>query len=367
MKLVCDARALRGALDLCTQVVPAKTTLEVLKHTLLEACADGTFRLTATDLTVQVRSTIPATVDAPGSVLVPTRYCADWLDEVDDIGCPAEIDLGEQLSWRVGPYRMRTKLFVETEFPAMAAPDPGYRQVTLDAAALISVTPALLAVARGRDDRVHIMGEGSGAGLYTIGPNQAALAVLRNNFFRHAGDWCFPSRALSLLPKTADGNACIAADEHAIVLSIGDTEIIGRLDTVIKPVSAIMDLLEDRLGDQDFEIGRRDLTRLVGAGALLQSPARLSYQPESKLLQIHADGGDGGHEARAEIEVAHGPSRPQHLVIDCEPLARLIASLPGDLISMSIGNEVFGGPGVRVWPTRELPDGARVLHGMRGR
>ena len=64
------------ALDRVQEAVEKKSTIPILSHVLVEACAKG-FRLAATDLEVGIRTCCPAQVKAPGSAAVPARRFLD--------------------------------------------------------------------------------------------------------------------------------------------------------------------------------------------------------------------------------------------------------------------------------------------------
>jgi hypothetical protein len=125
-------------------------------------------------------------------VLIPVRYMAEWLDEVDDVGAPVELDLANQrLHWRCGPYCAR-RLQRDDELPLMAIAESAASLPRVSAAAVNSVVPALMAGAHGRDDRVHINAEHTFVSLYTFGRDQAVLTPLPSDEHGVDGDWCSP-------------------------------------------------------------------------------------------------------------------------------------------------------------------------------
>jgi DNA polymerase III subunit beta len=70
MKLTCEARMLAKALGAVARAVPARTTLPVLGHVLLEASGER-LTLATTELEIGVRTSIAAAVEAPGATTVP--------------------------------------------------------------------------------------------------------------------------------------------------------------------------------------------------------------------------------------------------------------------------------------------------------
>ncbi|HXM54684.1 MAG TPA: DNA polymerase III subunit beta [Candidatus Dormibacteraeota bacterium] len=76
MKFDCDVKTFAKALDAAVRVVPQRATLPALSHVLLDASKDR-LALTAGDLTVGLRISIPATVKETGTTTVPARLLAD--------------------------------------------------------------------------------------------------------------------------------------------------------------------------------------------------------------------------------------------------------------------------------------------------
>jgi hypothetical protein len=145
--------------------------------------------------------------------------------------------------------------------------------------------------------------------------------------------------------------------------SASTVQVAALLDHSMQPAHDIMHLVEERLPDDDFCVSRRELSRLFGAGELLRTPSRLSYQHHQLALRGTRDGQD---ETLAAVDVVAPPARAGAVVADCQSLQRVLREIPGDPVGISIGGDVLGGPGVRLWPYHDLPNGARLLYGLRG-
>jgi hypothetical protein len=388
MKLTCDVRALHGALSACAEITPTKTTLPALQHALLFAGVDGLLRVFATDLVLRVERILPATIEEPGDVQVPARYCAKWLGEVADLGCPIELELSDgRLHWRTGPFLLRTNFLGDmTDYPEVASPIRGAPQLAVDPGALASVAPSLLEVARGREGRVHVTIRAGRVTLYAMNDLHAAVAVLRNHGEPWLSDrlpppwdnsWPITGRALAALAVSKDDADCtqLARDEsaHVVVLSRPGVEVVANLDAYEKPVPAVADIANDLLADSPdttcaLEMDRDDLHGVFEAAALLATPAEMCYEPTRCMLEVRAQRNDEriSGDARSEAPVLRGPPDKFSVTLDCGRLPRLIASLPGPTLLLELSN-IVGGPAVRLRPVQELPDGARVGHVVRTR
>jgi DNA polymerase III subunit beta len=83
MKFDCDVKMLDRALGALVRAVPTRTTLTVLGHLLLSAEKDS-LTLTATDLEIGIRTSIPADVVKPGATTVPAKLLAGVVGELNE-------------------------------------------------------------------------------------------------------------------------------------------------------------------------------------------------------------------------------------------------------------------------------------------
>jgi hypothetical protein len=157
----------------------------------------------------------------------------------------------------------------------------------------------------------------------------------------------------------------ISVDRRLMRLAAPNVEVMALLDCGVPPVSEIMRLVHERSAEDDFRVGRRELSRLFGAGELLNTRARLSYQSNSGQLAIRGTRNDQD-ETLAAVDVVDPPGHDGAVAVDCQPLQRMLRAIPGDPVGISISGDVLGGPGVRLWPWQELPGGAVLLYGLRG-
>jgi len=378
VKLTCDARALLGALDECAKLTPVKTTLPVLHQALLVAGTDGTLSVTTTDLLVRVTWTIPASVDVPGSVLAPARRCAEWLDEIDDLGGPIALELAEtRLHWTCGPYRARTLLADIDDFPPVAAPDLE-PELVVDLRAWASIADTLLAAAHDQDVGVHA--DGDRVILSAIGRQQAVVGVVSNHGEPRSppADWSLPARALAALHVTdqdlRDGGEPVrlaaATNGRQARLWRTGVEVIAQM-AVPQPLFMLTELADglasdDQSSETCLEVDRRELQRSLTAGALLKGSTQLIYQPRDQVLQLlaHVDGERVSGDTRTEVTVERGPRGYLGIDLELGDLRKLVGELRGRTVRVDLA-DMLGGPGLRVSPADALPDNARVLIATR--
>ena len=77
MKFTCSQQVLAKALNTVSKAVSTRTTLPILKGILIEAKADGTLILTASDLEISIQKKIEAEVFEEGSAVVVSKLFGD--------------------------------------------------------------------------------------------------------------------------------------------------------------------------------------------------------------------------------------------------------------------------------------------------
>ncbi|MCY4638861.1 MAG: DNA polymerase III subunit beta [Chloroflexi bacterium] len=79
MRLTCQQEDLNRGLSAVSRAIPARTTLPITNHVLLEA-ADGSITLSATDAeTIAITYTISGEVLTPGSLTLPSRLLSEFV------------------------------------------------------------------------------------------------------------------------------------------------------------------------------------------------------------------------------------------------------------------------------------------------
>ena len=120
MKFTITREQLQSGLNAVSAAIPAKTTLPVLSNVLVEATKQG-LRLSGTDLDIAVSTTVPADVDAEGSVTLPAKKLADITRELPS--APIRITAaGEQrVSIECGRSKFKLLGLPREEFPSFPA------------------------------------------------------------------------------------------------------------------------------------------------------------------------------------------------------------------------------------------------------
>jgi DNA polymerase-3 subunit beta len=136
MRVTVERAALLKALGHVHRVVERRNTIPILSNVLLRA-EEGSLRLRATDLDIEVTETIPADITEAGSTTVPAYMIYDIVRKLPDgaqVSLEMTADMG-QMQIRSGRSRFMLQALPESDFPDLAAGDLPHR-FTLAAADL---------------------------------------------------------------------------------------------------------------------------------------------------------------------------------------------------------------------------------------
>ena len=89
MRVIIERAALLKSLNHVQSVVERRNTIPILSNVLVQA-ADGSIRLTATDLDLEIVESVPADVAQPGATTVPAHMMYDIVRKLPD-GAQLEI------------------------------------------------------------------------------------------------------------------------------------------------------------------------------------------------------------------------------------------------------------------------------------
>jgi len=123
MEVVLDRDQFLKGLQMVHNIVEPRQTLPILANVLLEADAE-TVRLTATDLEVGARVSIPARVATKGSVTVSARKLAEIVKELPAAGLTLKVGEGATVTLRCGGVNYRLVGLPPDDFPAVVPAAP---------------------------------------------------------------------------------------------------------------------------------------------------------------------------------------------------------------------------------------------------
>ena len=120
MKATIERAALLKGLSHVQSVVERRNTIPILSNVLLEATAEGTLKMMATDLDLQINEQVPATVDQPGATTVSAHTLFDIARKLPE-GSQVQLAAAEgRLSIVAGRARFSLGTLPRDDFPVIA-------------------------------------------------------------------------------------------------------------------------------------------------------------------------------------------------------------------------------------------------------
>jgi DNA polymerase III subunit beta len=123
MEVVIDRDALLKGLQMVQNIVEPRQTLPILANVLLEAAGDSV-RLTATDLEVGARVSVPAKVGASGAITVSARKLAEIVKELPAAAVALKVSENVTVSLRCGGATYRMVGLAPDDFPPVVPASP---------------------------------------------------------------------------------------------------------------------------------------------------------------------------------------------------------------------------------------------------
>jgi len=123
MEVVIDRDAFLKGLQMVQNIVEPRQTLPILANVLLEAAGD-TVRLTATDLEVGARVSVPAKVGAKGAITVSARKLAEIVKELPAAAVALKVAENVTVTLRCGGATYRMVGQAPDDFPPVVPASP---------------------------------------------------------------------------------------------------------------------------------------------------------------------------------------------------------------------------------------------------
>ncbi|MFL9839545.1 DNA polymerase III subunit beta [Sphingomonas sp. ST-64] len=120
MKATIERATLLRGLSHVQSVVERRNTIPILSNVLIEASLDGSLRLMATDLDLQIDETVPAAVDQAGSITVPAHTLFDIARKLPE-GSQVELTAAEgKIKVNAGRAKFELGTLPRDDFPVIA-------------------------------------------------------------------------------------------------------------------------------------------------------------------------------------------------------------------------------------------------------
>lgn len=312
MEFSADTKSLAEALDQVQEAVEKKSTIPILSHVLVEACANG-LRLAATDLEVGIRTFCPAQVKTQGSGAVPARRLLEIVRSLPEADVRVRALENHWVQVNAGRSVFKLAALAKDNFPAL--PDVPKALAEVPAGVLAGLIDRTAFAISNEESRYTLNGA-----LLVLKPGSVEMVAtdghrlpLAARDAEIAGLKCHerllvPKRALTGLRRLAntqqsDSPVHIAKDESHLFFLAGDSILISRM-------------LSGQFPDYQAVLPKSNtITATLDAGALRESLRRVALLAseqthavclalESGRLMLTTSGGDTG-EASESLDAAY--------------------------------------------------------------
>ncbi len=340
MKLTTQREELVSKLSIVSRAVSTRAATQALSGILLSA-SEGRLTLSATDLDMGLRTTLPAEVATAGSALLPGRLLAEVSGSLAAGEVEIELRESEQdVEIRSGASNFHLRVLPAADFPSL--PEPGEGALSIPAKALAE-TVEVVARAASRDDMrpvlTGVLVTASGKEMTMVATDSYRLAVKRTELEGELSgelEANIPARALRelgrILAAEEAGAAEITLLPNQAVFVAGTITLSTRL--IDGQFPNFRQLLPESY-EHDVRLSRNellDVTRRVSQLAQRNAPLRMSFAPGE--LTVAAETPDVG-DARESIPAAF-EGEPLEIGFNPDFLKEGIESVEGDEVLLRL-------------------------------
>lgn len=220
MDLSLDRDPLFRALQLATPLLDSHQTLPILSHVLIETTELG-LRLTATDLEVGIRVTVPAEVREPGALTVPGRLFAELVRPLPAGPVTLATPKPDALRLTSGGTDIRLAGLPAEDYPPLETPQDG-RELVLEAARLrqmLAQTSFAMAHTEYRGPLAGTLASVAGEELRLVATDGHRLALVRQAIESGPG-------TVGLVPRKAvEAMTRLLNHQDTVTLRLGPTQV----------------------------------------------------------------------------------------------------------------------------------------------
>jgi DNA polymerase-3 subunit beta len=256
MKATIERAVLLKSLGHVQSVVERRNTIPILSNVLLEAQEDGSLRLMATDLDLQVDETIPATVAQPGATTVSAHTFFDIVRKLPE-GSQVELTAAEgKMQVVAGRSRFNLSTLPRDDFPVIAEGELPTR-FELPAATLREIIEKTRFAISSEETRYYLMGiflhvvDEQLRAAATDGHRLARVTVARPDGAEGMPDVIVPRKAVAELFKLLEeleGTVEISLSPTKIRFGLGSAILTSKLiDGTFPDYNRVIPTANDKL------------------------------------------------------------------------------------------------------------------------
>ena len=289
MKLSIPTSNLLAQLQTVTRVASTRTAIQALSGVMISATEDSPPELLATDTEIGLRVPLSATVEHPGSAVIPARLLHDVVRALPADQTTLELRAAEQdIELVSGSAIFHLRILRAEDFPSLPTPIEDTR-ITIPAAAFVQ-TVAQVARSASRDETrpvlTGILMSASAQELRMVATDSYRLSVRQSPLHSPLSgslEANIPARALQELVRIAQQDTSaeslsVSLGQNQAIFELGDVVLSSRLIDGQFPNyrQLLPESVEHELRLSTAELG--DVVRRISLLAQRNTPLRLSFR-----------------------------------------------------------------------------------------
>lgn len=353
MKFSIDRAVLIRSLGHVQSVVERRGTIPILSHIKLDATTDALI-LTATDMDIEVRETVTASVKQPGAITVPAHTLYDIVRKLPD-GAQLEFsgESGGKVSIKSGSSRFSLSSLAVGDFPSLAEGDLTHHFVITsgECLALLEKTRFAMSTEETRyylnGIYLHAAGSADSPVLRTVATDGHRLARIEVALPAGAAGMpgvIVPRKTVAELKKLLEegaGEIRISLSETKIRFVCGAAVLVSKL---IDGTFPDYDRVIPQNNDKIMEVECRVFTQAVDRVSVIASEKSRGIKLElaNGKLTLTASGNEAGT-ATEELDVKYAAD-PMEIGFNSRYLLEMMAQIEGDVVQFVLADT--GNPAV---------------------
>ena len=347
MKATIERATLLKSLSHVQSVVERRNTIPILSNVLIEAREDGSLRLMATDLDLQVDESVPANVDQPGATTVSAHTLFDIVRKLPE-GSQVELTAAEgKVQVVAGRARFNLSTLPRDDFPVIAEGDLPTR-FELPAATLRQIIDKTRFAISSEETRYYLMGiflhvaDDQLKAAATDGHRLARVTVAKPDGADGMPDVIVPRKCVAELRKLLDeveGTVEVSLSPTKVRFGLGSAVLTSKLiDGTFPDYNRVIPTANDKLLKLDPKTFSAGVDRVATIASEKTRAVKMSVDRDKVTLsvtspengvateELPADyGSDGieiGFNARYLLDILHeieGDSVEVHLADAAAP------------------------------------------------
>ncbi len=351
MKFSVISNDLSKALAKIISVVPAKSTLPILENVLFELTGND-LRLTASDLEITMRVTLPVNGMKDGVLAIPAKKLNEALRALTSVDVTVQADLSTNrvlLKTELGEYRMAGESAANFPEPESVAEDFGFE---LDASLLRAIIGKTAFAVSTDDLRPSMMGvlfqwkNGEFRAVATDGhrlvriKHTGALAAVNTGGER---ELIIPSKALTLVLRSIDaGTVSLVFGKTNVRFTFADVQLVSRIiDERYPNYESVIPLENDKL----LEVNRTAMIAAVHRCSIFSNAVtnQIRFSITKDMVRVFAEDVDFGGEARESVSSTFSADEDLDVGFNAKYISEALSHLESDDVTFRFSSATRAG------------------------